>query len=207
MSARHQATSAGRVLREGLDYAPTHPWAVRALCEQLEALGERLDRETCREPACGEGHMARALAESFGSVLASDIHDYGRGYRVADYLKGRRLARTRWTITNPPFNEAGVENFAHVALDRSTAGVALLAPLRFAETHGRYARLFAATPPTEILQFVERVPLLMGRLDPEASSATCYTWFVWRKRLIGKGTQFKWIPPCSHRLKRASDYV
>ena len=43
---------------------------------------------TCREPAANRGHMVRPLAEHFAHVSASDIHDYGAGYEVQDYLFG-----------------------------------------------------------------------------------------------------------------------
>jgi hypothetical protein len=45
-----------------------------------------------------------------------------------------------------------------------------------------------------IAQFVERVPIVKGRWDPDASSATAYAWFVWRPSVTGE-TIFRWIPP------------
>jgi hypothetical protein len=58
---------------DSLDYFPTPPWATRALCEFLK-LHHKLHGQTCWEPACGGGHMARPLAEYFERVYSSDVH-------------------------------------------------------------------------------------------------------------------------------------
>lgn len=53
--------------------------------------------------------MVRPLLEAFAMVRASDVHDYGCGYPVEDYLFGPPPATalpTNWTITNPPFRLA-----------------------------------------------------------------------------------------------------
>lgn len=52
-----------------LDYFPTPPWAERAACAFLrEELGEGIERQVAWEPACGEGHMVRGLADCFGTA-------------------------------------------------------------------------------------------------------------------------------------------
>src|SRR5262245_60940569 len=53
----------------------------------------------------------------------------------------------------------------------------------FAESVGRHERLFSKMPPTKVAQFAERVPIIKGRLDAKASTATDYVWFVWEKPL------------------------
>jgi hypothetical protein len=40
-------------------------------------------------------------------------------------------------------------------------------------------------PLTAVAPFAERVPMVKGRWDPEASSATAYAWFIWRKTPLG----------------------
>jgi hypothetical protein len=45
----------------------------------------------------------------------------------------------------------------------------------------RYERLFSDRPPTAYAPFAERVPIVRGRWDPDASTATSYAWFVWHK--------------------------
>lgn len=198
MQRRHEA-------HDSLDDFPTPPWATRALCEWLKARGHELSNQMCREPAANRGYMVRPLLESFGAVLASDVHDYGFGYDVNDYLFGpaSHLSLTEWTITNPPFRLA--EQFIERALDLSKVGVAVILRSAFLESVGRYERLFSRQPPSDVLQFVERVPMVKGIVDPEAASATAYAWLVWRKG-IG-GTRLHWIPPCRKRLEKSSDYL
>lgn len=189
---------------DSLDDFPTPPWATRALCEWLTDQGYPLHLQSCREPSANRGHMVRPLLESFGMVLASDVHDYGAGYPIRDYLFGpaSHLSRTDWTVSNPPFRLA--EQFIERALDLSTIGVAVILRSAFLESIGRYERLFEQRPPSNILQFAERVPMVKGRVDPEAASATAYAWLVWRKGETG--TRLHWIAPCRKRLERAEDY-
>ena len=188
---------------DSLDHFPTPPWATRALCEWLTARNEHLGNVW--EPACAEGHMSRALAEYFPLVASSDIHDYGYG-AIADFLVPSPLVpasqRIDWIITNPPFRLA--DQFARAAIDRVRIGVAILVRTAFLESADRFRTLFSVTPPSYILQFVERVPMFKGRLDRRGSTATAYCWLVWR--LGDAGTQFYWISPCRKRLERAEDY-
>jgi hypothetical protein len=76
----------------------------------------------------------------------------------------------------------------------------------FIESVGRYERLFQPLPPTYVAQFTERVPMVKGRIDKKASTATGYAWVVWNKKLQGK-TELVWIPPTRKALERDGDYV
>jgi hypothetical protein len=191
---------------DSLDFFPTPPWATRALCEWLITAGcTDLQHELAWEPACGEGHMVRPLKEYLGLVCASDVHDYGRGQNaIVDFLFPNPEMRADWIITNPPFRLA--EQFATTALKRARMGAALLVRTVFLESGERWRTLYNVTPPTDVLIFCERVPMLKGRLERTASSATSYAWFVWRHP-IGAGTRLRWLPPGTRkRLERASDY-
>lgn len=188
--------------KDSLDDFPTPPWATRALCEWIGA--ESLKTMTCREPAANRGFMVRPLQEFFGTVYASDIHDYGYGFSVCDYLN-TNVGSTDWTITNPPFKHA--EEFVLKALRESEKGVAMIVRSAFLESVGRYERLFSQTPPSDILQFVERVPMVKGKYDAKVSSATAYSWLVWRLDTPADHTRFHWIAPCRKRLERASDLI
>lgn len=189
---------------DSLDDFPTPPWATRALCERLH-YGPPIWPLTVREPAANRGHMARPLGEYFRTVQASDIFDYGAGYPQADYLFGPDPDPVDWTITNPPFRLA--EQFIARALRTSLDGVAVIVRSAFLEGIGRHATLFSRTPPTLILQFTERVVMHKGRLSPDGSTATSYSWLVWEQhdRPIGQ-TRFDWIAPCRKRLERKEDY-
>lgn len=188
-----------------IDDFPTPPWAVRALCEYLrDKMGEPLSSRTVREPAANRGYMVRALAESFRSVDASDIMDYGQGYVQRDYIweLDTDWAKVDWTITNPPFTLA--QRFVERGLETSSIGVAVIVRSAFLEGIERYSSLFSVRKPALVLQHVERVPMVKGRYDPNVASATAYSWVVWLKAPHGP-TVFDWIPPCRKRLERESD--
>ncbi len=197
MARRHEPS-------ESLDDFPTPPWAVRAL---MEWLGARIDGAACREAAAGRGHMARALGERFARVEQMDVHDYGCGNLdlVADYLDGPGWPFVDWTITNPPFRLA--DAFIRRAIRTSLDGVAMLVRTQFLEGNGRFDRLFRDRPPSSVLQFVERVPMFRGRLDPEGSTATAYCWLVWDLNVPPGFTRLVWLAPCRRRLEREGDYA
>lgn len=186
---------------DSLDFFPTPPWAVRGFVEELGRT-EALGRRSVWEPSCGAGHMVVPLLEVFGAVRASDVHDYGWGHVVHDFLMPTPEPAVDWIVTNPPFR-LGVE-FALRALDLARLRVALLVRTAFLEGQDRHARLFRPHPPSLVLQYVERVPMLKGRYDPAVSTATSYCWLVWDLRRITP-TELGWIPPCRERLFRPED--
>jgi hypothetical protein len=207
-----------RVAPDSLDYFPTPPFATRALCEFLAGELGDLSALTAWEPACGELHMARPLAEAFGHVRASDVHRYCEGHELLDFLLfGREEPQVDIVATNPPFRLA--QAFIETGLKVARHGVAMLVRSAFLEGGARYQDLWSRSPPSHVLQFCERVVMLEGRLiqsgalDPfaeragtKATSATAYVWLVWLHKHRGAGTQFRWIEPSRVRLERAGDY-
>ena len=189
--------------KDSVDDFPTPLWATRAFVEHILGGKERLSSMSALEPACGRGTMSEPLSEYFGSVVSSDIEDYGYG-EVVDFLKNDYADKSfDWVITNPPFKCA--ENFISEGLRVARIGVAILARTVFIESVGRHERLFSANPPTLVAQYTERVPMVKGRLDKKASTATGYCWLVW-SNLPVSGTELKWIPPSRKRLERSTDY-
>jgi hypothetical protein len=85
-------------------------------------------------------------------------------------------------------------------------GVAILARTVFIESVGRYENVFRKMPPTKIAQFTERVPMVKGRLDSKASTATGYCWLVWQKNKRS-APRLMWVPPCRKSLERPGDYA
>lgn len=193
MSQRHEPP-------DSPDNFPTPPWATRALLTHViihSAYGE-----TCLEPACGAGHMSRVLEEYFPSVHSSDAFDSSCG-TLRDFLKSPYPPGSYdWVITNPPFKHA--EEFVLEGLQVARIGVAMLCRTVFLESSGRYNNLFSTQPPSVFAQFVERVPMVKGRVDPKASTATSYAWFVWFKG--HSHSRLAWIPPCRKSLERPEDY-
>lgn len=205
--------------RDALDDFPTPMWATRALCVWLEAQGHLLKHQIAREPCANRGYMVAPLQEFFAAVTAADVHDYGVGYAVEDYLFGPLPDDTGWTVMNPPFRLA--QQFIERALDTSGSGVAVFVRSAFLESETRYNELFSKKPPTAILQFAERVVIHKGAMrrkgekyldadgvERSASSATAYCWLIWETfgPLDERGTEFHWIPPCAKELEQATDY-
>lgn len=161
---------------DSLDDFPTPPWAGRALMEHVIGpvwgftAGHRL-----WEPAVNRGFLLRGLADYFGPARISDVHDYGLpGTQQEDFLWPTGHHDTDWIITNPPFR------LAHAFIDKSLSearmGCAFLVRTSFLEGVNRYQSLFSRRPPTFVAQFAERVPMVKGRCDAEASTATSYCW-------------------------------
>lgn len=183
------------------DDFPTPPWATRALMEHVLS-DEDTQRQTCLEPACGRGYMSETLKEYFERVIASDIEDYGYG-KVDDFLNQKDFQNIDWVITNPPFKHA--EAFINRGLSCANIGVAVLVRTVFIESIGRYMRLFSKNPPNTLAQFSERVPIVRGKIDPKASSATGYAWLIWQKKQKASA-KVVWIPPCRSNLEFEYDY-
>lgn len=207
--------------RDALDDFPTPMWATRALCHWLQDLGHQLETSTVREPCANRGYMVKPLQEFFGTVEAADVHDYGAGFEVKDYLFGFLPAPVDWTAMNPPFRLA--EQFIVRAAQTSSAGLAVFVRSAFLEGAQRHSGLFSENPPTAILQFTERVVIHKGVMrqkgekyidakgvERSASSATAYCWLVWetgaKLPTTPPTSEFHWIPPCEKRLERQSDY-
>ena len=185
------------------DDFPTPPWATRALIEHVLSNKDFLAMQTCLEPACGAGHMAKVLREYFGEVHYSDAYEYGYG-SVRDFVKNTYEANSYdWVITNPPFRLA--EEFLLHAFSVARVGVAILARTVFLESIGRYNAIFRERPPSQFAQFVERVPMVKGRLDGKATTATGYAWFVWEHQ-SPRIPRLTWVPPCRRALERHGDY-
>lgn len=199
---------------DSLDDFPTQPWATRALMEHVLLPGSRVaDMRSVWEPACNRGHMARPLKEYFQRVHTSDIFDYGNENwcqdRVVDFLwpdpesPHIKSVGVDWIITNPPFRLA--EQFIFQSNRIARIGCAMIVRTSFLEGVGRYQRLFSVNPPTIVAQFVERVPMVKGRLSATVSTATSYCWLVFIKDMEPR--PMMWIPPCRKQLERAEDYA
>ncbi|MDQ2080498.1 hypothetical protein RA307_09925 [Xanthobacteraceae bacterium Astr-EGSB] len=196
---------------DSLDFFATPPWATRSLFECVFKPVLKIDRvHIAADPCCGEGHMAAVTAEYVSElmpVIASDIFDYGYGRkRPADFLDDTMppvIADPDWYIINPPFRDAAA--FVRLALRRARVGVAALCRSQWFEGAERYTSLFRPYPPTLIAPFVERVPMVKGRYDPDASTATSYTWFVWLAGECASCTHVHLIPPGQRRLLTRAD--
>ncbi len=185
----------------------TPPWGARAGGEIIRSIDPAA--RSLWECACGPGVMAHGLADYFPTVVQSDAFLYD-GNAIFDFLSdGDAPIEADWIATNPPFVE--LERFITLAWRRARRGVALLMPLRALEGIGRHAVLYGAAPLSRLHVFAERLPMLKGRYDPEASTASAYAWFVFLKPRLERHPGH-WrgaaIPPGTRaRLERASDQI
>lgn len=191
----HSAVMAGRQADDAggdaLDYFPTPPWAARAGGELIARLDPGKRWRTCWEPACGGLHMAWGLRDYFDAVLVSDIHEHARpDIASVDDLGLINFVNpdpdgllppgsVDWIVTNPPFRDG--QAFVETALKYATRGVAMLLRLQFREGAARAGLFGPEAGFVGAACFTARVPMVKGRWDPEASSATAYAWFVWMK--------------------------
>ena len=150
------------------------------------------------DPACGAGHMAMPLGEYFtGGVHATDVHDWGFGVRRdLDFTLVDPVAMPLgidWIVTNPPFTLA--ERFLDKALGIARAGVAMLLRLQWLEGEERYELIYRNRKPLIMAPFAERVPMIEGVWDPEATTATAYAWFIWAKAQTPRTIRTEHIEP------------
>ncbi|ADU12020.1 hypothetical protein Astex_0322 [Asticcacaulis excentricus CB 48] len=194
-----------------LEYFPTPPWAVRAMAEQMPSVFQDPKLQRVFEPAAGRGHIYEPLRqiglERGFEVRGQDIyaHDPAKGFAVGDFLfPGVTYPGVDVVVTNPPFKLAA--DFVQRGLEIA-ADVILLCRLSFLNTAARHDLHFnnSVGNLTTLLPCIERVPMVLGRYDPQASTATEYAWFHYRRGYTGAPV-VKPIPPGSRtRHQRPED--
>lgn len=191
-----------QALHRALNYFPTPPWGTRAGAEILMQIDPYLS--AVWEPACGEGHMAETLKEYFPTVHATDIHAHGYG-QVQDFLlDSTPPGPVDWCISNPPFEHA--QAFIELGMQVARRGAAMLLRVAFLEGERRSAMLYDGPHRmTYCCPFVERLPMVLGCYDPEASSAVCMAWFIFDKQVTGRATINPIPPGTKARLHRRED--
>lgn len=144
---------------------------------------------TFLEPACGEGHLAKVLAERFphAEIKSTDLIDRGFGIGGIDFITGD-FEQVEVVITNPPFKLA--KEFVEKSLKVATKQVVMFAKLQFLETEAR-AKLFKDTQLKYVYVHSKRVsPMRNGEpLNEQGkpwSSAMCFAWFVWETGYKGE---------------------
>lgn len=190
---------------DSLEYFPTPPWATRALLHEVmlrRLPWFRFETMSALDPCCGGGHMLPPLRQVFDQVEFSDVHDWGINPPIRDFTfettealaaDGRLLPD--WIFCNPPFNIASV--FFEQTLRIAQVGFAFFVRSSWLSGQERYELVYRNCPPTYVIHFAERVALIEGAWDPEASSATDYVWLVW---IHGMAPQRPlWLPPGMQR--------
>lgn len=156
--------------RKAADFYPTPEDCTQAL---LDALG--LPKGTrIREPACGDGKMARVMKLAGLDVDASDLFWRGYGRPYEDFLQSTKIADCTWTISNPPFDHA--EAFIRKALSQ-TPNVAMLLKSNYWHA-ARCLDLFESHRPTIEYKLTWRPAFLSA--ERGNNPLMDVSWVVWR---------------------------
>lgn len=187
------------------NFFPTPYEATRAILRILTTPGAGplhwpdLEEWEWWEPACGEGHICRVLAERTpGRIFATDLADRGFGVPGVNFLEsgwpnGANPARTV-IFTNPPYDRWVCAAFIRHAIETlKAARVCMLLKATYWHADERQA-LFAECPPAAIYPLTWRLDFTGG-----GSPALETAWMVWDADALAS----PWPPTCP--LRRGDD--
>lgn len=202
------------------DFIPTPPWATRALYEHVApALKTQAPRLDAWDPAYGQGHMLKVMAEyGHKQVFGSDIVEYEDQVvkhneanirpMPLDFTSRETSMKTDVIITNPPY--AKLYDFVDLALERTSFGVGMLVRVQSLESEERYYGLYKERPPTQIGFFANRIPFKSGKVMKKAPKMFFHVWLWWQKDGEGKlvaPNPPTWIPwDAQTQLEKETDY-
>ena len=192
------ASNHSNVEREINDFYATPDIAVTPLIEYLKTNYPNLYDEIIWEPACGKGHISKALIKAGFKVISSDLID--RGYSSSmcgekfDFLSNENDHTDANIITNPPYKYA--QEFVEKSVEILQNGklCCMLMKLTFLEGNKRY-EMFKKYPPKHVLIFSNRINCALGgdfEKTPKTGGAVAYGWYIWEKDFTGKPT-IDWI--------------
>jgi hypothetical protein len=167
----------GNANREKDDFYATPDWAIDALLDREEFIGE------VWEPACGDGAICkRLMMRGYTDIYASDLIDRGYGDAHFDFMNSNR--KTTNIITNPPF-KIGTKFTLH-ALNLASDKVVIFNKLSFLEGKERRDKLYSLNMLECCYVFGERVGFNGG------GGMLAFAWFVFNKKYNGK-PKLAWI--------------
>lgn len=161
--------------RHAEDWYVEPGWTWDVLFSRIKFDGSILD------PACGRGTgLERSAAHGY-EAFGSDIVNRGGSQHVCDFLSPVYPYRVDGVnvITNPPYKRAA--EFAWRALAKGAKRVALLVPLPFLASQGRYL-LLAEGPVSHVLVLSKRPSMPPGDIEIAATGGKeDYCWVVWTR--------------------------
>lgn len=169
------------------DYYATDPKAIELL------LNEETFSHEIWEPACGEGHLSKALIDRGYDVISTDLVYRGYGDKEPlNFLTESLEDFDGDIITNPPYSDA--LPFCKRTLESVKDGhkVAMFLKVLFLEGKTR-KQFFKDYPPQTVYVSSSRIKCgKNGDFESISNSAVAYAWFVWVKGYKGD-TVIKWI--------------
>lgn len=166
--------------------SPPDPAALEGYETPLEATEALLEAELFTgdvwDPACGQGHMAAALAGYGYDVVLTDIADWGAGTRQ-DFLTAEHLLADS-IVVNPPFSLA--DAFVERALALGVRKLAVFQRFAWWESAGRAKGIWQRHPPNRVYGFDKRVTCWRFDVPPEerarrSNTPTAHAWFIWER--------------------------
>lgn len=181
------ATGHGSCVRVPSDFYATSPRAVDALAYA----GKLPDSNKVWECAVGQGDLAEALKRHGYEVISTDLHNRGYCEGGTDFLETKVLLAP-CILTNPPYSL--MTEFCTHAIGLGAEEIYMFLKLQFLEGKRRYREIFSKYPPSEILQFIDRMTVARNGdwKTPDKNSAIAFCWMIWRKDFNGK-PQVSWI--------------
>ena len=199
--------------REELDYYATPTAEVRNI---LDALGYDFSGMTILEPCVGGGHMANAIKDyildnEHGRITLVGTDYKDRGFRDDDWKLsyGYDFLADEYPvdeadviIMNPPYSI--LEPFMIRALEIAKKKLIVLCRIQGVEGEGRYEKIYANNPPTDMYQYVDRIQCWKNGDEPEGSSAQGYMWMIWDKENVPADgcPRFHWIRRADKKGKK-----
>ncbi|MGE3227890.1 MAG: hypothetical protein AB7J30_00425 [Hyphomicrobium sp.] len=176
------------------DFYPTPPEATRALLSVEEFDGD------IWEPACGDGRIAKVLADHGHAVVSTDLHAYGHGVSGIDFLR-ERTPRAKHIVTNPPYGWGLADRFVRRALTltQQTGGKVAMLLNMASLCHPRRTAEWQQTPPAriyaidDIFCWPDHVPR-----PPMKFFTQRYVWVVWEQGHQGPSA-FWWLSSAAFR--------
>lgn len=164
------------------DYYATSPRAA------LDLLRVEPQISNIWEPACGAGHLSGVFYLRDRLGMATDIINRG-AYRFDGLVDFLKYDGPQWDgdiVTNPPYSLT--MQFVIKALEMVKDGryVAMLLPLTFLESAGRFDKIFSKTPFVRMHAYVQRLQCAKnGDFELAQQSMRSYAWYIWQKGNYG----------------------
>lgn len=168
------------------DFYASSPEMAQAILPKLQIP----DRELIWEPCAGDGAIAKILVQNGYRVTATDLVSRNYPITLGHYETGPefdattfREMRSKYIITNPPFNIADkiLKNF--MTMDFEV--LALFHKSHWLQAGVKRGWIMKEFPPSDIYALGWRVDWT-GQGQPTGDGA----WFVWNNKKPGSGTQY-----------------
>lgn len=200
----YRIAAAGKTASEEREREPFDWYIEPAWCHELLHRVERFEGEVI-DPACGRGTGLKVAADRGHRVLGIDLVDrrahacFAFPLLTADFAERPPIGGTDNFIGNPPYSyrEGIAEIYIRRCLRLARAKVAMLLPVKFLSSQGRYD-LFTQTPLMRVYVLSSRPSMppgslyVQGLIEAKGGSVD-YMWLVWDVREKPGNARVSWL--------------